>query len=232
MLTKTRSKGSDHAAHPLAHIGVLTGHPLPDGYDNPASRYYVPPELRPYWPSEDTQAAQWRRHFEDLGSQPKAEPTRLPSLIHDTAEWCVERDLAAKYPEGRPPRLYRTSDLIKDRARRLTDQDKADYLHQLNLAAARTELASAQDKARRQDERTARQTCAVCGQSDRSTSLRRLDPQSGEWEPFSNSQSTKMCTPCARVLNALELDRARQDTLNGKTRAAVAVEFLAQRPTA
>ncbi len=207
-----RSKMTTPAAAP-------EGENLPAGYDDKKSRFYVPPELRPYYrghtPREVAAAFDARLTWDMPGASTRA-VAYARHVLRESGE--LER-LDRKYgrfglhsfgirnPEPGQADAYNA---FIHAVRGMTEEDEAWWLHyavSLSSARAAYDKAAAWEAAR--PLREARATCEVCGTVNAPNVHVRGHVQ--------------CCGPCSVHL---PIERAN-DTVNGRPRREVVAEWVA-----
>ena len=199
---------------------------LPPEYTDPASRFYVPEELRPFYvlhaygakiTGADMRQLAVEKVRAHVAEHPEHAANRVPSEAAGGAA-------AYRPSEGE----------IANALRGISDEDKRYLHHRLQLAQAEEDRQHAETNTTRTAARVAAWTCDLCSQQDpRTTGFVVTDGRAVKVTQAGARHDVKVCPACARVLDHELLERERTEPLpdHGRraTRGSVVRDWLATR---
>lgn len=203
-------------------------------------RMHVPEELRPFYRVDlMAEMKRWSSSDEDrlarelIRRRLAQDPAAWQQTLHTRGRDVSDATYRAWRDQG--PAVYRASDQeIDEELKRITDEDRAWWLHLRRLAVAAEEKVRAEARAARLEASVESRTCDVCGVTSTAPGLptwRVCGPWTAglvrERAPMSD---LKACGACADIVHALLLSAAGAERLpDGRTRATAAAAWVKAR---
>lgn len=205
-----------------------------------SDRMFIPPELRPYYVVDLMgEMKKWSSSDEDklarelIRRRLAQDPEAWRQTLHTRGRDVSDATYRAWRDEG-PAAYWPTDQEIDEELKRVTDADRAWWLHLRRLAAAAEEKVRAEDRAARLESSVASRTCDVCGVTSTAPGLPTWRV-GGTWTAGLVRERAPMndlraCPACADIVNALLLSQAGAERLpDGRTRATAASAWVRAR---